>query len=262
MERENPFTMDILLSEPKVFVPSLSVDCVILGFSEGTLKVLLNKFEPLEKWMLPGGFVLQDEDVDTAALRVLKNRTGLDDVFLRQFHLFGRADRTNKNENQKILERASESKADESHWYLQRFVSLGYYALVEYDQIHLYSNEGEENQWFNLNEIPEMYSDHNKIVTKALDTIRLQLGFIPIGYQLLPEKFTMPELRAIYESIIGEELDRRNFQRKMLSIGLLTRLNEKRKVGAHKSPYLYSFNKEKYEHAEKHGLQLMTWRFL
>lgn len=261
MEGENPFTMDILL-EPKVFMPSISVDCVILAFNDGKLKVLLNKFDPFDNWMLPGGFVLKTEDVDTAAMRVIKSTIGLDDIFLRQFHLFGKVERTDKKENKEILTGTFEDQSDDSHWYLQRFVSLGYYALVEYDQINLFNHEGVKTEWYNLDEIPELYGDHNDILTKALDTIRLQLGFVPIGYQLLPEKFTMPELRAIYEAILGEELDRRNFQRKMLSIGLLIRLNEKRKAGAHKSPYLYSFNREKYEYAEKHGLQLMTWRFL
>lgn len=241
--------------------PGFSVDCVIIGFHEATLKILLNKFNVDEKWGLPGGFVYKDENVEDAAYRLLVNRTGLKDVFLKQFYLFGDANRVPVEEHRKELINRNISEVD-GKWFLSRFITVGYYALVQFDQVQPYADpEDEKIAWFDIDRIPNLKIDHNRIVDKALETIRLQIGYIPIGYELLPEKFTMPELRTIYEAIIGQPLDRRNFQRKMLSIGLIRRLNETRPSGAHKSPILYEFDKEKYEDALKYGLQLMDWRF-
>jgi 8-oxo-dGTP diphosphatase len=240
------------------YLPNFSIDCVIIGFHDGTLKVLLNKFVHNNKWMLAGGFVRNDEDVEDAAYKILKARTGLSNVYLRQFYLFGKCNRHNIEDNTKAIIYLGE--ASEDHWSLQRFVSLGFYALVRYDLVEVSTNSDiDKVEWFSLDKIPPLYGDHSQILKKAIEVIRIQLGYIPIGYELLPDKFTMPELRQIYETILGVELDRRNFQRKMLSLGLIDKLNEKRKAGAHKAPYLYSFNKEKYEYAEKHGLQLMSW---
>lgn len=252
-------TAEVLAQANDTFLDSVSVDCVVLAFHQGDLKVLLNKFKMSDKWMLPGGFVHLDEDVDDAADRILKGRVGLNKIYLKQFHLFGSCGRTQREENLKMLDSWGVSP-EEGHWYLKRFISMGYYALVEYDKVVITINkEIEDVGWYNLNELPSLYADHNLIIEKAINTMRIQIGIIPIGYELLPEKFTMPELRLIYEAILGEELDRRNFQRKMLSVGLINRLDEKRKNGAHKAPYLYSFNKEKYKLAEQGGMHLMPW---
>lgn len=252
-------TAEVLTQANDTFLDSVSVDCVILAFHQGDIKVLLNKFKISDKWMLPGGFVHLDEDVDDAANRILKARVGLDNIYLKQFHLFGGCNRTQREESLKMLDSWGVS-AEEGHWYLKRFVSMGYYALVEYDKVTITVNEEVEDvAWYNLKELPSLYADHSLIIEKAISTMRIQIGIIPIGYELLPEKFTMPELRLIYEAILGEELDRRNFQRKMLSVGLINRLDEKRKNGAHKAPYLYSFNKEKYKLAEQGGMHLMPW---
>lgn len=241
--------------------PGFSVDCVIIGFNEGTLKLLLNKFNADSKWGLPGGFVYKDEHVDEAAYRLLLTRTGLKDVFLKQFYLFGNADRIRPGEHQKELISRNITEHD-AKWFLNRFITVGYYALVQYDKVCPYTDlEDEQIAWFDLAQIPDLKIDHNLIVNKALETIRFQIGYIPIGYELLPDKFTMPELRTIYEAIIGQSLDRRNFQRKMLSIGLIRCLNETRPSGAHKSPLLYEFDKEKYDEALESGIQLMDWRF-
>ena len=149
---------------------------------------------------------------------------------------------------------------ENSHWFNQRFLTIAYYALVKFEEYNVQSNAlDEEVEWFDLKQVPRLYGDHNKIINKAIETIRTQIGYIPIGFELLPRKFTMPELRIIYETIIGKELDRRNFQRKILSIGYINRLNETRKNGAHKAPQLYSFDKEKYEIANEYGLQIMSW---
>lgn len=252
-------TADVLAQANGTFLDSVSVDCVVLAFHQGNLKVLLNKFKISDKWMLPGGFVHIDEDIDDAANRILKARVGLDNLYLKQFHLFGNCDRTRKDESLKMLDSWGIIPED-GHWFLKRFVSMGYYALVEYNKVQInHDNEVEDVAWFDLDKLPPLYADHNLIVEKAIKTMRIQIGIIPIGYELLPEKFTMPELRLIYEAILGYELDRRNFQRKMLSVGLINRLNEKRKNGAHKAPYLYSFNKEIYEEAKQKGVHIMPW---
>lgn len=252
-------TADVLVQANDTFLDSVSVDCVVLAFHQGELKVLLNKFKISDKWMLPGGFVYMDEHVDDAADRLIKDRVGLDNIYLKQFHLFGNCDRTRKEESLKMLNSWGISP-EAGHWFLKRFVSMGYYALVEYDKVTISTNKDEEDvAWFPLENLPPLYADHSAIVEKAIKTIRIQVGIIPIGYKLLPEKFTMPELRLIYEAILGIELDRRNFQRKMLSVGLIKRLEEKRKNGAHKAPYLYSFNEEKYTEATDGGAHLMPW---
>ena len=245
--------------EGNTFMPNVSVDCVILSFYEGNIKVLLNKAHPDIKWALPGGFIKKTESVDDAARRILKFRTSIDDVFLKQFHFFGETNRIDLEENMKFSS-ALGLNDENQHWFNQRFLTIGYYALVKYEEYNLQSYAlDEEIEWFDLKQVPRLYGDHNKIINKAIETIRTQLGYIPIGFELLPKKFTMPELRVIYETIIGKELDRRNFQRKILSIGYIKRLNETRKNGAHKAPQLYSFDKEKYEIASEYGLQIMSW---
>lgn len=245
------FSNSVLITETGCLHPGLSVDCIIFGFHEGTLKVLLNKFMSYTKWMLPGGFILKEESVDAAAYRVLKSRTNLDNVYLRQFYLFGDRSRTDYDENEDVLIRAGFEDASErkNHWLLQRFATVGYYALVEYSKVKIQTNSDEEIAWFDLDKIPTLYSDHNKVIDKALSIIKINLSSLPIGYELLPEKFTMADLRIIYETILDKKLDRRNFQRMMLSSGLVYKLDEMAKKFGVKSSTLFSFNKEKYEKA-------------
>jgi len=235
--------------------PGLSIDCIIFGFHEGTIKVLLNKFSDYTMWMLPGGFIHKDENVDDAAYRILKTRTGLKNVYLQQFHLFGNSQRTNLNENDDILSRYGYKDVEEraKHWLMQRYVSMGYYALVEYSKVKIESSQDEETEWFDLNEIPRLYSDHSSMIEKALSTIRMHLSTLPIGYELLPEKFTMTDLRTIYETILKKKLDRRNFQRKILSTGLIIKLEEVSKRFGIKTSTLFAFDKEKYNSALKNG---------
>jgi 8-oxo-dGTP diphosphatase len=249
----------VIKGDGQEFCPSLSVDCVILGFHEGTLKILLNKFKNHTKWMLPGGFVFKTENVDAAAYRVLKHRTGLDNIYLRQFHLFGDYDRTKIDENEQMM-KENNVEADAQHWFLQRFVSVGYYALVEYSKVHITTDaDSEDIAWFHFDEIPQLYSDHNKIIDKALATIRQQIDYIPFGFELLPDKFALSELRIIYETLIGKQLDRRNFQRKILSLGLINKLDEVRKKWGYRSATLYEFDKEKYDEALDKGTSLINW---
>jgi hypothetical protein len=246
------------LADAVDYCPGISLDCVIIGFHEGSLKVLLNKFPTYAKWMLPGGFIYKNEHIDAAATRTLISRTGLSNVYLRQFYLFGDVNRTNLNENEDMLLRQGYSEDDEyvSKWFLQRFFSIGYYAFVEYGKVKVHSAMDEDVAWFDLNHIPPLYTDHNKIIDKAIATIRSQLNSIPVGYELLPEKFTLTQLRTIYETLLDTKLDRRNFQRKIVSTGLVCKLNEVYKKWGQKSSALYSFDKKKYHDAMKHGISI------
>jgi ADP-ribose pyrophosphatase YjhB (NUDIX family) len=197
------------------FLPSVSVDCVIFGFHEGELKVLLIKHRYRDMWSLPGGFVSKDEPCDAAAYRVLKDRTGLTEVFLQQFFTFGDTERYTKEFH--IEDLLNDGLiVHENHWLIQRFVTVGYYALIDFLEVK---------------QIAE-----------------------PIGYNLLPEKFTMPELQKLYETLLGVKLDRRNFQRKMMGYNILEKLDETKKGVPHKSPNYYKFNLEKYNKALEQGL--------
>lgn len=237
-----------------LFMHSLSVDCVIFGFHENQLKVLLLKHRHRNMWALPGGFIYKDEPADAAAYRVLKERTRLDEIFLKQFHVFGDPNRSNKDFHLEDLKKDG-IRVDPEHWILQRFATIGYYALVEYSKVSPQPDTtSEKSEWWDIHQMPTLILDHREILEKALITLRTQLKYQPIGYNLLPEKFTMPELQKLYETILDKKLDRRNFQRKILSFGILNRLTETKKGVAHKAPYLYSFDLEKYNAALREEL--------
>jgi ADP-ribose pyrophosphatase YjhB (NUDIX family) len=239
---------DFLLHGDQTFLPHISVDCVIFGFQSSQLKVLLLKWKERGQWSLPGGFVRHNESIDASAERTLKERTGLSDLYLRQFHAFGDPRR---DSNKPFIKRHQVKKS----WMANRFVTVGYYSLVDYSKVSPQPDWLSEScEWFGVNAVPKLIFDHNDIIKKALDVLRFSLNDIPVGYNLLPEKFTMPELQNLYETILDVELDRRNFQKKMLSFGLLERLNERKTGGAHKSPFLYRFDKRKYDKAMKQGL--------
>lgn len=238
-----------------VFLPSLSLDCVIFGFHENQLKVLLLKMKNARQWSLPGGFIFKKEEVDKAAERVLKERTGLSEIFLQQFNVFGSPQRSDSNFHRRVL-RKDGIELDAEHWLFRRFVTIGYYALVEYSHVNPKpDNFSDFCTWRDVDDLPELMMDHREIVNSALRTLQLHLSYHPIGYNLLPVKFTMPQLQKLYETILNKKLDRRNFQRKILSYGILKRLRELKKGGAHKAPYLYSFDLRKYQKALKEGLQ-------
>jgi hypothetical protein len=227
----------------QVYLAHLSIDCVIFGFHDNQLKVLILKWKE-GKWCLPGGFIKHHESIDAAAVRVLKERTGLDDIYLKQFYAFGDPGR-------------EKGKPKTSYWFDKRFISIGYYALVEYSKVNpkpdIFS---EECRWFDVHQLPSLYLDHQTIVSKALESLRLDLNDHPVGINLLPTKFTMPELQKLYETILGETIDRRNFQKYMLSLDILIRLEERKTGGAHKAPYLYKFDKRKYAKALQADLKL------
>lgn len=228
------------------FLNHISLDCVVFGFHDNQLKVLLIRRKYTKEWALPGGFVRENESIEVAATRVLQERTGLDDIFLKQFYVFSEPERAKRN----LLVKALSDSGTETNleWFNQRFISVGFYSLVDFSKVEPTPDSiSDLCSWKNLDEVDSLILDHCQILDKALETLRLQLNYQPIGFNLLSEKFTMPELQKLYETILGKELDRRNFQRKMLSYGILNRLEERKTGGAHKAPYLYEFNLENYQ---------------
>lgn len=241
--------------DPAQILPHLSVDCVIFGFHENQLRVLLLRLKEIDDWSLPGGRLLPDESLDAAAHRVLAERTGLQNIFLKQFYAFGAPDRMSNTNFQAILAKQG-IHLDAAHVLFDRTISVGYYALVEFSQVSpALDLLTAEWRWWEIYEVPKMIFDHNEIMATALQTLRRQLRYEPIGLSLLPEKFTMPELQKLYETLLGKTLDRRNFQKRMLAYGILQRLEERRIGGAHKSPYLYCFDREQYFRALASGLE-------
>jgi 8-oxo-dGTP diphosphatase len=237
---------------PEGYLNHISLDCVVFGFHENQLKVLLLQMKYSREWTLPGGFIKEDETLEEAAARTLKERTGLSDIFLQQFFVFSDPNRSKINPAVRDLQEAVDKP--DLEWFSQRFISAGFYALVDFGKVHpqpdLFSDLCE---WKALDNITHLMMDHREILQKALETLRLQLSYQPIGYNLLPDKFTMPELQKLYETILGRSLDRRNFQRRIHSYRILNRLEERKKGGAFKSPYLYEFNLVNYNKALKEG---------
>ena len=244
----------VLEKGDQIYQPGISVDCVILGFQENALKVLLLKVDNTNKWALPGGFIKKNEPIEHAADRVLQERTGVQNIFLQQFNVFGDPDRSDARIHQnRYLEYGI--KIPKDNWLLQRFITVGFYALIDFSDENLKAVISDETTaWIDINKLCHLMMDHEAIVLKALEALRSQLAYIPIGRNLMPKKFTMPELQKLYETILDRKLDRRNFQRKMLSFDILNKLSEIRKGGAHKAPFLYSFNDKKYQKALKDGL--------
>jgi len=229
-----------------IYLPNLSIDCVVFGFYNASLKVLAVRLKGQSLWGLPGGYIQKEEDVDSAANRILQERTGAANIYLQQFRVFGNLNRS---------EGFFEGYPDDL-WHKQRYVSIGYYALVNFSEVNpvmdLFSDACE---WLDVQDLPEFMMDHRLILDKALSALRKQLNYKPIGLSLLPEKFTMPELKKLYEIILGKTLNRGNFYRKILRFGILEKLNESRKGGAHKAPDLYRFDHIRYKEALKNGLQ-------
>ncbi|EMS34777.1 Nudix-like regulator [Mariniradius saccharolyticus AK6] len=229
------------LPEANSYLSHIAYDSVVFGFSKGKLKILLMEYHATGWFALPGGFVLRDENLDDAVLRGLRERTGIAEIYLEQFHTFGSVARFQPAVMKTILE-ANGYTLPEDYWLLDRFVTVAYYALIDYEKVTLNPDSLSDSMaWYDVNALPELILDHRQIVEKALQTLRFNLDRKLIGGNLLPEKFTMNELQAVYEAILGEKLRRTSFQRKMLSMEILER-HEKRFSGKnHKAPYLYSF---------------------
>lgn len=213
---------------------ALTVDCVVFGFDEGEIKVLLiqRALEPFKgKWALPGGFVRVDETVDDAARRELAEEAGLKDVFLEQLYTFGELGRDPR----------------------ERVVSVAHYALVKLsDHRAKAATDAADAEWFLISKVPKLAFDHAEILAAALARLKGKVRYQPIGFELLPPKFTLSELQHVYEAVLETDLDKRNFRKKVLGFGLLVPLKETR-MAWHRPAQLFRFDADKYEKLKKRG---------
>ncbi|MGK7931847.1 MAG: NUDIX domain-containing protein [Microcystaceae cyanobacterium] len=217
-----PYTYDY----PK---PAVTVDCVVFGLDEDKqLKVMLIKRDipPYEgEWALPGGFVRLEESLEEAARRELREETGIDQIFLEQLYTFGTVNRDPR----------------------ERVITVAYYALINLNEYVIKATtDAREANWFAVNEIPPLAFDHHNILQVALTRLQGKVRYEPIGFELLPRKFTLSQLQTLYEIILDQKLDKRNFRRKILKMNLLTELNEKQIGVSHRAAQLYQFDEGKY----------------
>lgn len=211
-------------SEDKVL---LAVDCIIFGFDHDQLKILLIKrdLDPMKgHWSLMGGFLKKSENLDEAAGRVLHHLTGLSDVYLEQLYNFSKIDRDPA----------------------ERTLSVAYYALINIEEHNSKLTQQYSAKWFDVSKMPELIFDHSEMVERAINRLRYRTSKKPIGFELLPEKFTMRQLQKLYEAIFDEELDKRNFINKINSLDVLIRLDEKDMTSSRKGSFLHRFDQEKY----------------
>jgi len=225
--------MDFYSNFPKILV---AVDSIIFGFNENEfdLKLLLLKrnFEPEKgKWSLMGGFVALEESLDSAAQRIVSQLTGLNNVYMEQLFAFGDVNRDAGG----------------------RIVSVAYFSLLKISDHDSELVKQHGASWVSVTELPELIFDHQDMVKKALRKLRIRARTQPIGFELLPEKFTIPQLQRLYESIYQVPFDKRNFRRKLLAMGLLEKLNEKEKETSKKGAFYYQFNQKKYEELLEKG---------
>jgi 8-oxo-dGTP diphosphatase len=227
--------------EEKDFMRHIAYDSVIFGFSGEQLKILIMQYHNTGLFALPGGFVNRNENLNDAVRRGLHERTGLDNIYLEQFYTFGDVARYKPEIMQTILD-SNGRYSDELSWMLDRFISVAYYALINYKEVVPTPDALSDScGWYALDELPNLMLDHAEIVAKALQTLRDNLERKLVGINLLPPLFTMNELQKVYEAILGEKLHRGTFQRKILGLGILQRHEKQFSGKAHKAPFLYSF---------------------
>lgn len=230
------------------YIANLSIDCVIFGYEDNQLKVLLGKLKYGKNlYNLPGGHILKIESVDEAAARLLQERTQLKNIHLNQFKVFGDAKRIVNTQYKKLIhqELSNRYSKREADWILDRFVCVGYYALVEIAKVKPVVGELDQAlEWKSIHDIPNMIHDHQEILEEALIALRQHFDQKLIAFNLLPKTFTMKELKSLYEAVYEKEFPMNNFQKKILDLNVLERL-EKQFTGAqNKAPYLYRFKKK------------------
>lgn len=231
------------------YVPHLSVNCVVLAYHEGGLHVLLHHLLHIEKWGLPGAYVRRDESLDHTALALLGRIVGSEKVFIKQFHTFGGTDRVEPESTPVFQSLGVEPPP--GHWAVGRVISVGYFALIDMARATLMAATPlEEYVWRELQLTPQLVLDHNFMIEEALAALRSQLDALPLDTNLLQNAFTMPELQRLYEAVHGRLFDRRNFQNRMLELGLVERLEERRTGGRHRPAYLYRWLSKKSDSAE------------
>lgn len=214
---------------------SITIDSVVFGFDKGSLEVLLIQHaEGIRKgeWGLPGGWIKENESIDAAAHRLLADLTGLDNIFLEQLKAFGDPDR----------------------FPLGRVITIGYYALIKREDYNVRAGfTASDAKWYKISDIPKLIYDHNDILDYSIKKLRNSVRQTPVGFNLLPEKFTLFELMKLYEEILGVEMDKSNFRRKILHMKLLVPLDEKQKDVSHRAAKLYMFDSKIYEKLTKKG---------
>ncbi|MDD5183923.1 MAG: NUDIX domain-containing protein [Paludibacter sp.] len=213
----------------------IAVDCIIMGFRENELQILIARrpFEPLKgSWSLMGGFVNSTESIDEAAERVVGELTGIDNIFLEQVRAYGELNRDLG----------------------ERVVSIAYYALIDMDLFNPSLTVKNDTHWVRLTQLPELIFDHNKMVKDTINILQRKAAVKPIGFNLLGEQFTLPTLQSLYESIYQETIDKRNFRKKLLTMDILEKLDEKDKSSSKRGAFYYQFNKNKYDQLIEQGL--------
>jgi ADP-ribose pyrophosphatase YjhB (NUDIX family) len=240
--------------------PNVTVDCAIFGYHEGELKLLLVKNRVFKKWCMPGGFVQKAENLDEAAARITAWRTGIGNLFLKQFKTFGEPGRNNPQgafDEQKFFELTGIVLQKDS-WLTGETVSVGFYAITDIVNAEPKADFlSSECAWFSIENLPALGFDHDIMVHDALFAMRIDLYHFPIGKNLLQPKFTLKEIKLLYEVLSGKLLNPTNFPNKLISLGIISKLDEKRHIGAHRSPTYYQFNDEVYENALVEGLVLV-----
>jgi 8-oxo-dGTP diphosphatase len=225
------------------YLKSIAIDIVIFGFNENQLKVLLLEYRSTDLFGLPAGYILKNENLNDAAKRVVSERTSLNDIFIEQFYVFGDTNRHDVKPIKQIL-KAEGASTQTDHWLLDRFISVGYFALVDFKKTIPKPDQISNNcQWYDLSNLPKVMLDHDIIIKKALASLQTNLDSKLIGFNLLAETFTIAELQSVYETILNKKFQRTAFQRKMLSLAILERVAKRMTGGAHKAPYLYRFIK-------------------
>lgn len=220
---------------PEEIIDALSIDCLIFGFKDGQLDILLIKHgEGISKgrWALPGGWITYGESVDDAALRLLRSLTGISQIYLEQLKAFG----------------------DPNRYPTKRVVTVAYYALVNEENYALMPGfTASDAQWFNIHNVPPLPYDHNAILEYGFKQLKHKVRHEPIGFNLLPEKFTLLQLQELYEAILETRLDKSNFRRKLAKMKLLKKCDEKQQHVSHRAAGLYKFDKRIYVTLRKHG---------
>jgi 8-oxo-dGTP diphosphatase len=239
---------------------NISVDCVILGFNLETLNVLLvdrelfdneSKAPVIKDLTLTGYHIFEDEDLDNAASRILKDLTGLENIYLEQFYTFGKTDRVSNEKDQIWLKHINQGFAD-------RILTVGYFSLINSTKVTIKHTERKVN-WYPVDDIAklDLAYDHKLIINKAIDFLKLKVKHEPIAFELLPERFTLTQLQKLYQSIFGADLDKRNFRKKISMMPFIIPLNEKQKGVRHKPAQMYLFSREVYEKTRKERVGIL-----
>jgi ADP-ribose pyrophosphatase YjhB (NUDIX family) len=227
--------LDLYKNHEKILV---AVDCIIFGFDGDQLRALLIKrgFEPEKgKWSLMGGFVDHDESAEESAVRVLYQLTGMNNIYMEQLSCFSDVNRDTAG----------------------RVISIAFFALINIKDYSIQMQLEHEAKWFPLNEVPPLIFDHDKMVAKAKKRLQEKVVNHPIGFELLPTKFTLPQLQSLYEAIYEIPLDKRNFTKKILSLGILNKLTEKEKESSRKGAFYYVFDSNRYSKLQSNGVKFI-----